>query len=107
MSKKKSNIKEKIRYEQDKAKKIEDQIIKIGGHFNVQLVRLDVNLKVIKNILFKEKKITEEEFDLEYFKKLQVILNNILKQVKEMKKKQLRIIVPTAKVPKNLRKIEA
>ena len=107
MSKKVSNIKDKIRYETDKVNKIEEKITKIGGHFNVQLVKVDASLQVIKDILFKEKKTTEEEFELKYLKKVQITLNKILEGIKKIKKEAGVIIIPKARVPKDLKEFKA
>ncbi len=102
-----SNIKDKIKYEKDKVGKLEEKIRKLGGSFNIQLLRLDVNLQVIKDILFKDKKITEEEFELEYLKKIQIILKNIIEEIKKIKKEGTRIIVPKARVPQDLKGFKA
>lgn len=107
MSKKVSNIKEKIEYERGKANGLEEKIRKMGGNFSVQLLRLDVNLQIIKNILFKEKKITEEEFELEYLRKVQIILKDIFEEIKKAKKKNFGIIIPKANLPKDLKGFKA
>lgn len=103
MSKKISNIKSKVKYERGKVEKLQEKIRKIGGRFNSQLVQLDVNLEVVKEILFEEKKITEDEFDLRYLKKVQFILKEIYERMKEAKRKQTRIIIPKANLPKDIR----
>lgn len=102
------NIKGKIEYERSKAEKIEKKILKEGVRFDASLIQLDANIKVIKDVLFKEKKITEEEFELEYLKKIQIILKNILEEVKKAKKKQIRnLIVPRTTLPKDLKGFDA
>lgn len=103
-----SNIKSKIEYERGKTKKIEKKIIKEGVRFDASLIQLDANIKVIKDVLFKEKKITEEEFELEYLKKVQIILKNILEEIKKVRKKQLgKLIVPKTNLPKDLKGFDA
>lgn len=107
MSKKISNIKRKIEYEKGKVEQLDKKIRKKGGKFNGQLVRLDVHLQVIKEILFREKIITKEEFELEYLKKIQIVLNNILEEIERIKKEGTTIIIPKAKIPKDLKGFKA
>ena len=103
----KSNIKEKIEYEKNKAVKLEEEIINIGGKFNADLARIDTNLQVIKEVLFKEGKISEEEFEIEYLKKIQIILGRILNQVKEIKRKHSGLVIPGVTLPKDLKRVDA
>ena len=62
-----NNIKEKIEYEKGKCTKLEEKIAKVGGRFSAPLINLDSNLKVIKDLLFKNNLITKNEFELEFF----------------------------------------
>lgn len=103
-----SNIKEKINYEKEKCKNLEDKIRKLGGNFNVSLINLDANLQVIKDLLYEKKLIEKKEFELKYLKKVQFLLKGVLDLVKELKSRQgKKIIIPnTAVPPKNLKVVK-
>jgi len=100
-----SNIKSKIEYERSKLEQLVKKIDKKGIRFDTQFISLDANLQVIKDILFKEKKITEDEFELRYLKNVQVVFKKILEKIKTMKPS--RIIIPKARIPKDLKRFKA
>jgi len=102
-----SNIKEKIEYERGKCVKLEEKITKEGGRFNTALIKLDSSLQVIKDLLFEKNLITKEEFELEFFKKEQIPLGNILEMVKKIKRESSKIIIPKMDPPKDIRKVRA
>lgn len=103
----KSPMKEKVEFEKEKCIKLEEKITKEGGRFNTSLIKLDSSLKVIKDLLFEKNLITEEEYELEFFKKEQIVLNKILEMVKKIKKESSKIVIPKAVPPKDLRSIKA
>lgn len=107
MSKKVSSIKEKIIYEKGKVSELQKKIRKMGGNFSAQLLMLDVNLQIIKDILFEEKRITEDEFELRYLKNVQVILKKISEEIKEARRKNFGLIIPKARIPKDLKGFKA
>lgn len=102
-----TNIKEKIEYEKGKCVKLEEKIKKEGGRFNMALIKLDTNLKVVKDLLFKNNLITKDEFELEFFKKEQIPLGSVLEMVKKIKRESSKIVIPSMNPPKDLRKMRA
>lgn len=97
-------IKEKIEYERGKCQKLEQKIAKIGGRFNAPLINLDANLKVIKDLLIKNNLITKDNYELEYFKKAQIILENILQMLEKLKKEKSKLVIPKPNI--DLKKIK-
>jgi len=71
------------------------------------LIKLDSSLQVIKDLLFEKNLITKEEFELEFFKKEQIPLGNILEMVKKIKRESSKIIIPKMDPPKDIRKVRA
>lgn len=90
--------KEKVNYEREKVKKLEEKITKEGGRVSIPLINLDANLKVIKDLLFEKKLIEKDKFEWEFFKKVQILLENILIQIKKIKKEKSGLIIPKANV---------
>jgi len=90
--------KEKMDYEREKVKKLEEKIVKIGGRFNTPLINVDANIKVIKDILLENNLVEKNVYELEYLKKVQIILENILVEIKKMKKEKSGLIIPKPNV---------
>ena len=101
-----TGIEEKIEYEKGKVKKLEEQIIKVGGRFDNSKIILDANLEIVKEVLFENDLISENDFKLRFFKKEQILLKSVLDLVKELKKAQKgKIIVPGVIPPRDLKKV--
>jgi len=103
-----TGIKEKIEYEKGKTKKLEEQIIKAGGgRFDNSKIILDASLEVVKEVLFENDLISENDFKLRFLKKEQILLTSILGFIKELKKQKSKLIVPSVVPPRDLKDIKA
>ena len=106
--KKRSPIEEKIEYEKGKTKKIEEQIYKESGKFDISRIVLDASLEVVKDVLFENGLISRDSFQLRFFKKEQILLTSVLGLIKELKKAQKsKIIVPGVIPPRDLKDVKA
>ena len=101
------NIKEKIEYEKGKVKKLEEQIIKVGGRFDNSKIILDATLEIVKEVLFENNLISRDDFKLRFLKKEQIILTSVLEFIKELKKQKSKLIVPSVVPPRDLKDIKA
>ena len=101
------NIKEKIEYEKGKVKKLEEQIIKVGGRFDNSKIILDVTLEIVKEVLFENDLISRDDFKLRFLKKEQIILTSVLEFIKELKKQKSKLIIPKVIPPKDLKVVKA
>ena len=88
------NIKEKIEYEKGKVKKLEEQIIKVGGRFDNSKIILDANLEIVKEVLFENNLISRDDL-------------SVLEFMKELKKQKSKLIVPSVVPPRDLKDIKA
>ena len=103
-----TGIKEKIEYEKGKTKKLEEQIIKAGGgRFDNSKIILDASLEVVKEVLFENDLISENDFKLRFLKKEQIILTSVLEFIKELKKQKSKLIIPKVIPPKDLKVVKA
>ncbi len=99
-----SEMERKIAEARKKNSSLEAQIRMAGGKgARSPLLTLDVELQVIKDVLFKNGLISEESFVLEAEIKTSTLLARVLEAVKEMKKKMSKIIIPNMVPPKNLK----
>ena len=96
-----------IKKEKKKAENIEAQILLEGGRVSGPLITLDTELQVIKDVLFKNGLISKDEFELERWKKVQILLERVLRALKDMKKNKSKIIIPNIMPPKDIRKVRA
>jgi len=94
-------IKEKLNYEKEIIKNLEEKIKKEGGRFDAALVKIDTNLEVIKEILFKSKIINEEEFEIKYLRRVKNVLKNILEEIRKLKRKKQGLIVAKSNINLN------
>ena len=102
-----TGIEEKIEYEKGKIKKLEEQIIKVGGRFDNSKIILDANLEIVKEVLFENDLISENDFKLRFLKKEQIILTSVLEFIKELKKQKSKLIIPSVVPPKDLKVVKA
>ena len=102
-----TGIEEKIEYEKGKVKKLEEQIIKVGGRFDNSKIILDANLEIVKEVLFENDLISRDDFKLRFLKKEQIILTSVLEFIKELKKQKSKLIVPKVVPPRDLKDIKA
>jgi len=102
-----TGIEEKIEYEKGKIKKLEEQIIKVGGRFDNSKIILDANLEIVKEVLFENDLISENDFKLRFLKKEQIILTSVLEFIKELKKQKSKLIIPKVIPPKDLKVVKA
>jgi len=98
---------EKVDYEREKVKKLEETITKKGIRINISIINLDANLQVIKDLLFEKKLIEKNDFEKEYFKKVQILLKRILDEIEKIKKQKSGLIIPNVVPPKNLKVVKA
>ena len=102
-----TGIEEKIEYEKGKIKKLEEQIIKVGGRFDNSKIILDANLEIVKEVLFENNLISRDDFKLRFLKKEQIILTSVLEFIKELKKQKSKLIIPKVIPPKDLKVVKA